>query len=70
MESVTHAFTNYYNYSSLNVKFVSIKHIILYILEQPNVDSTATNEPVLAPLSKQTESFHSPREIGLPTTSH
>ncbi len=39
-----------------------------YILEQPSVVSTATNESILAPLLKQTESFHSLLEIGCPTT--
>ncbi len=38
----------------LNTKSASLKHIIKYILEQPNVVSIAANESILAPLSKQT----------------
>jgi hypothetical protein len=44
--------------------------ITLYTLEQLSVVSTTANESILASLSKQTESFHSPRGIGRPTTSH
>ncbi len=32
--------------------------------------STIANESILAPFSKQTESFHAPRGIGLLTASH
>ncbi len=45
-------------------------HVISYIHEQLSVVSTASNVSILAPFSKQTESSHSPREIGRPTTSH
>jgi hypothetical protein len=45
------------------MKFAPLKYIILYILEQHSIVSTAANEFVLAPLSKQTESFHPPCEI-------
>jgi hypothetical protein len=44
-------------------------HITSYILEQLSVVSNAVNESILAPLSKQPESFRSAREIGCPTTS-
>jgi hypothetical protein len=69
MESVTHSFTNHYNRCLLNMKFAPLKANYLYILEQPSIVSTATNESILSPLSKQIESFHSPREVGRPTTS-
>jgi hypothetical protein len=35
-----------------------------YILQQPGIVSTAMNESILAPLSKQTESSYSPRDLG------
>jgi hypothetical protein len=36
----------------------------LHIFEWLSVVSTAANESILAPLSKQTESFHPPRDLG------
>jgi hypothetical protein len=52
------------------MKFASLKYFILYILEQPSIVSMATNESILAPLSKQTEFFYSPHKRGRLTTSH
>jgi hypothetical protein len=48
----------------INQKVCLFTHITSYILEQPNVVSNAANESILAPLSKQTESSHSPSETG------
>jgi hypothetical protein len=48
----------------------SFTHITSYILEWPGVGSTAVNESILAPFSKQTESFHSPRGIEHLTASY
>jgi hypothetical protein len=67
MESVTHALMNHYSRSLLNTKFSVSEHIILNILERSSVVST---QSVLASLSKQIESVHSPREIVHPITSH
>ncbi len=47
-----------------------LHNTVLYILEQPSIVSTAANESILAPFSKQTESFHSPHEIEHLTTFH
>jgi hypothetical protein len=54
----------------LNHEICFFTHITSYILAQLSVVSTTANESILAPFSKQTESSHSPREIGRPTTSH
>jgi hypothetical protein len=65
----SHTYTHdCYDRYSTNKKFFT--HITSYILEKISVVSTATNESILAPLSKQTESFRSPHEIGCPMTSH
>ncbi len=45
-------------------------HITSYKLEQLIIVSTAANESILSPLSKQSESSYSPHEIGCPMTSH
>jgi hypothetical protein len=42
----------------------------LIILEYLSGGSTAANESILAPFSKQTESFHSPRGIGRLTDAY
>jgi hypothetical protein len=57
-----------YDRYSTNTKLFT--HITSYILEKISVVSTAANESILAPLSKQMESFRSPHEIGRPMTSH
>jgi hypothetical protein len=58
------------HYSS-NTKLCSFfTRITSYILEQLSIVSTAANESIPSPLSKQTESSHWPREIGRPKTSH
>jgi hypothetical protein len=46
------------------------KHITSFMLEQLSIVSTAANESILAPLSKQTEPSHSPHEIGHLPASH
>jgi hypothetical protein len=48
----------------------SFTHIASYILELLGVGSTAAYASILAPFSKQTESFPSPHEIGRFTASH
>jgi hypothetical protein len=68
-ESVILTFTNCYDCYSLRQVYLHT-HIISHLLEQPSVVSTAANESILAPLSNQTESSHSPHEIGRLTTSH
>jgi hypothetical protein len=69
MRSVTHVLTIVMIVTQKHkVRFFT--HITSFMLEQISVVSTAANESILAPLSKQTEPSHSPREIRHLTTSH
>jgi hypothetical protein len=53
----------FYEHYPLTQKLVT-SHIASYILEKPDVGSTAANEFILAPFSKQIDSFHSPLGTG------
>ncbi len=66
------SFTAIHNYDYYNRylqhRICSFRHIASYILKQLGVGSTAVNESILEPFSKQT--FHSPHGIERFTTSH
>ncbi len=70
MGSVTHTHTHdcYERYLSTQGLFLHTHYF--YIIEQLSVGSTVANDSILAPFSKQTESFHSPCGIGCLRASH
>ncbi len=71
MGSVTHTYSWLLWALLINTRFVSSHTLLLlYIIEQLSVGSTAANDSILAPFSKQTESFHSPCGIGCLRASH
>jgi hypothetical protein len=47
------------------ISLLTVKTAYAYILEQPGVASTAANESILAPLSKQTDSSYAPHDLGM-----
>jgi hypothetical protein len=45
------------------ISLLSAQKTHTYVLEYSGIVSTAVNESILAPLSKQTESFYSPYDL-------
>jgi hypothetical protein len=57
---------NHMSLQSLHTMFIfllTVQTAFAYIPEQPGIVSTAANESILAPLSKQTESSYSSRDF-------
>ncbi len=50
--------------ANMIISILTVQTACVNILEKPGVASTAANESILAPLSKQTESSYSPRDLG------
>ncbi len=61
--SVIHIIIGYYNHYTHRPFLLTAQAIYAYILERLGIVSTATNESILAPLSKQTESSYSPCDL-------